>query len=117
MPTVQKHTQTTSDKIKTISAADADRIFADKSIGRDKNTVLVQFGSVQLGTSRYVVFPTAFSDVPSVSLTRLGSVDMSAFGPVSGSAPLEGIHQIVAGSFSCYGTPTSYFLWQAQGSA
>lgn len=117
MPTVQRHVQVTADKLKSISAADAERIFDDKAIGRSKTSYLEQIGSCWLGTSRYTTFPTSFADTPSVTLTRLGSLDMSAYGPISGSAPLEGIHQIVSGSFLSYATPSSYFLYEAVGSA
>jgi hypothetical protein len=117
MPTVQRHTQITGDRVKTISAADLNRIIPDKALDRSKQSYLTQIGSAMLGTSRYVVFPTSFADTPSVTLTRLGSIDMSAYGPISGSAPLEGIHQIVSGSFLSYATPTGYYAWTAEGSA
>jgi hypothetical protein len=117
MPTVQRHTQITGDRIKTISVGDLDRIVPDKALDRSKQSYLTQVGSAWLGTTRYVTFPTSFADTPSVTLTRLGSIDMSAYGPISGSTPLEGIHQIVSGSFLSYATPTAYFMWIAQGSA
>jgi len=119
MPSVQRHTEVTADKLKTetISAAQAERVFADKAINRSKSSYLVQVGSVQLGTSRYVVFPTAFSDTPSVTLTPLGSTDMTALAPISGSAYVHGIHDIVSGSFQAYATPTQYYMYVAQGSA
>jgi hypothetical protein len=117
MPSVQRHTQVIAGRLKSISSADAERIFEDKAIDRSKLSYLIQTGSAQLGTTRYVTFPTSFADTPSVTLTRLGSIDMSAYGPISGSAPLEGIHQIVSGSFLSYATPTSYYMYEAIGSA
>jgi len=117
MPAVQRHTQVTGDRVKTISAADLDRIIPDKALDRSKTSYLTQVGSAYLGTSRYVVFPTSFSDTPSVTLTPLGSTDMTALAPISGSAYVHGIHDVVSGSFQCYATPTSYYLWSAQGSA
>jgi len=116
---VNRHVQITADKLKTatISAAEADRIIADKALDRSKTSYLTQVGSAHLGTTRYVIFPTAFSDTPSVTLTPLGSTDMTTLAPISGSAYVYGIHDIVSGSFQCYATPSQYFMWQAQGSA
>ena len=117
MPTVQRHTQITGDRVKTISAADLDRIIPDKALDRSKQSYLVQVGSVMLGTSRYVTFPVSFADTPSVVLSALGSVDMTALNPISGSAYVHGIHDIVSGSFQAYATPSQYFLYEAVGSA
>jgi len=117
MPTATRHVRITADKLKSISAADAERIFDDKAINRSKMSYLTQVGSVQLGTSRYVTFPISFSDTPSVTLTPLGSTDMTALAGVGGSAYVSGIHDVVSGSFQAFGTPTQYFLWSAQGSA
>ena len=97
--------------------AETERMFGAKVIDRDLLSYLTQIGSAQLGTTRYVIFPSAFSDVPSVTITRLGSVDLTVVAPISGSAVFSGIHYVAAGSFSAYATPTGYFLWQAQGSA
>jgi len=117
MPTVQRHVQVTADKLKTISAADAERIFDDKAINRSKMSYLEQIGSAMLGTTRYVTFPVAFTDTPSVTLTPVGSTDMTALAPISGSAYYYGLHDVVLGSFQAYATPTQYFMWIAQGSA
>ena len=117
MPSVQRHTQVTADKLKSLSTADVERIFDDKAINRSKMSYLIQTGSAQLGTTRYVVFPTTFGDVPSVNITPVGSTDMTALAPISGSAYVHGIHDVTSGSFQAYGTPTSYYLWTASGSA
>jgi len=117
MPSVQRHTQVTGDRVKTISAGDLNRIILDKSLDRSKQSYLVQIGSAMLGTTRYVVFPSSFSDTPSVTLTPLGSTDMTTLAPISGSAYVYGIHDIVSGSFQAYATPSGYYLWQGQGSA
>ena len=97
--------------------AETERMIAPKTIDRDQLSYLIQTGSAQLGTTRYVDFPTAFGDVPSVNLTPLGSTDMTALAGVAGSAYVYGIHDVVAGSFQAYATPTSYYMWTAQGSA
>jgi hypothetical protein len=116
MPTIQRHTQITADKIKTISIDDMDRVIPDKSLDRSKSTYLTQVGSVQLGTTRSVVFPTSFTDTPSVVLTPLGSTDMTAYAGLEGNATF-GIHDVVSGSFQAYATPSQYYMFQAQGSA
>ena len=97
--------------------AETERMIAAKTIDRDALSYMTQSGSAQLGTTRYITFPVAFTDTPSVTLTPVGSVDMLTVAPVSGSQYMYGIHDVVLGSFQAYATPTSYFMWLAQGSA
>lgn len=97
--------------------AETERMFGAKVIDRDLLSYLSQVGSVTLGTTRYINFPIAFGDVPSLTVTRLGSTDLTAVAPISGSSFVYGVHSISVGSFAAYATPTGYFLWQAQGSA
>ncbi len=117
MPQISRHTQVTADKLrsKTISAAEANRIIAAKALDRGLTSYLTEVGSTRIGTTRYKSFPTAFSDTPSVTISRLGSYDYTA--PISGSAPTDEVVTIVSGSFSAHATPTSYFMYIAQGSA
>lgn len=117
MPQISRHTQVTADKLrsKTISAAEATRIIAAKALERGLTSYLTQVGSMRVGTTRYQAFPTSFSDTPAVTISRLGSWNYET--PVAGSAPTAEIMSIVSGSFSVHGTPTSYFLYIAEGSA
>lgn len=114
---VHRNLQIRADQLKsaTLSAAEVDRIIADKAIDRGRLSYLNQEGSARLGTTRYVIFPTAFSAVPSVTISRLGSWNYSV--PIQGSADICYVDTVVAGSFTAFATPTSYYLWQAQGSA
>jgi hypothetical protein len=109
MPTVQRHVQVTGDKVKTISAADLDRIIPDKALDRSKQSYLTQVGSCWLGTTRSIAFPVSFADTPSVVLSPLGSTDMTALAGVEGSAYVYGIHDAVSGSFQAFATPSQYF--------
>jgi len=97
--------------------AETERMIAPKTIDRDALSYMTQSGSAQLGTTRHITFPTAFADVPSVNLTPLGSTDMTALAGVEGSAYVYGLHDVVAGSFQAYATPSQYYMWIAQGSA
>jgi len=117
MPTVQRHVQINADRFRTetISAAEAERILADKAINRSKSSYLVQEGSAYIGSTRSIVFPTAFTSTPSVVITPLGSPNI--LDPISGSAYQYGVQDVVGGSFQAYATPTQYFMYHAQGSA
>jgi len=97
--------------------AETERMIAAKTIDRDALSYMTQSGSAQLGTTRYITFPVAFTDTPSVTLTPVGSTDMTALAGVEGSAYVYGLHDVVLGSFQAYATPTQYFMWIAQGSA
>ena len=114
---VRRNVQIRADQLKsaTLTAAEVDRIIADNAIDRGRLSYLSQEGSARIGTTRYIDFPTAYSAVPSVSIARLGSWDYSV--PIQGSADISYVESVVAGSFKAFATPTSYYLWQAQGSA
>lgn len=97
--------------------AETERMIAAKTIDRDALSYMTQSGSAMLGTSRHIAFPTAFAAVPSMTLTPLGSTDMTALAGVEGSAYVYGLHSVDVGSFQSYATPSQYFMWIAQGSA
>lgn len=97
--------------------AETERMIVAKTIDRDALSYLIQSGSAFLGTTRYTAFPTAFTDVPSVTITPVGSTDLAAIVGMAGSAYIHGLHSVDVGSFQSYATPSQYFMWIAQGSA